>query len=68
MGVGAALVPGVDDVLILNAILGLSPHALPAYFAMLIGIAIALMVIKWCGGQMLVVSCSGDRCRISGEG
>jgi hypothetical protein len=62
MGLGAALVPGGNDVLLLNAIPGLSPHALPAYLAMLAGIAIALMVVKWRGGELEVVNCSGDQC------
>ncbi len=63
MGLGAALVPGGNDVLLLNAIPGLSPHALPAYLAMLAGIATALMVIKWRGGKLPVVDCSGDQCQ-----
>jgi len=62
MGAGAAAVPGGNDVLLLNAIPGLSPHALPAYFAMLVGIWIALMVVKRRGGEWQVVDCSGDRC------
>ena len=45
MGLGAVHVPGGDDVLLLNAIPGLSPHALHAYLAMRAGIAIALLVI-----------------------
>ena len=65
MGLGAALVPGGNDVLLLNAIPGLSPHALPAYLAMLAGIAIALMVVKWRGGEWVVVNCSGDQCQES---
>ena len=65
MGLGAALVPGGNDVLLLNAIPGLSPHALPAYLAMLAGIAIALMVVKWRGGEWEVVNCSGDQCQES---
>ena len=63
MGLGAALVPGGNDVLLLNAIPGLSPHALPAYLAMLAGIAIALMVVKWRGGEWEVINCSGDQCQ-----
>jgi uncharacterized membrane protein YedE/YeeE len=62
MGMGAAAVPGGNDVLLLNAIPGLSPHALPAYLAMLVGIWIALMVFKWRGGAWQVVDCGGDRC------
>lgn len=65
MGLGAALVPGGNDVLLLNAIPGLSPHAMPAYLAMLAGIAIALMVVKWRGGELEVVNCSGDQCQES---
>ena len=67
MGLGAALVPGGNDVLLLNAIPGLSPHALPAYLAMLAGIGIALIVVKWRGGQWQVVNCSGDQCQESNE-
>ena len=44
MGVGAALVPGGNDVLLLNAIPGLASHAIPAYLAMLVGITMALMI------------------------
>ena len=65
MGLGAALVPGGNDVLLLNAIPGLSPHALPAYAAMLAGIAVGLIIVKWCGGEWLVVDCTGDECRES---
>lgn len=45
MGLGAALVPGGNDMLLLNAIPGLSMHALPAYLAMLVGIGLALAVL-----------------------
>ncbi|MCZ6831526.1 MAG: YeeE/YedE thiosulfate transporter family protein [Gammaproteobacteria bacterium] len=46
MGVGASMIPGGNDVLLLNAIPGLSWHALPAYLSMLGGVAIALLVLK----------------------
>jgi hypothetical protein len=46
MGLGATLVPGGNDMLILNGIPGLSAHGLPAYLAMMVGIAIALVIIK----------------------
>ena len=68
MGLGAALVPGGNDVLLLNAIPGLSPHALPAYFAMLVGIAVGLIIVKWRGGRWHVVNCSGDQCQVSIDG
>ena len=64
MGIGAALVPGGNDVLLLNSIPGFSPHALPAYIAMLAGIFFALIVYRSCGGQWLVVDCHGDFCRV----
>ena len=44
MGVGAGLVPGGNDVLILHGIPGFSPHAVPVFVAMLIGIALALLI------------------------
>lgn len=46
MGIGAALVPGGNDVLLLNAIPGLASHAIPAYLAMLVGVAMALFIQK----------------------
>lgn len=67
MGLGAALVPGGNDVLLLNAIPGLSPHALPSYLAMLAGICIVLIVMKWRGGQWPVVDCDGDQCQESNQ-
>jgi hypothetical protein len=42
MGLGAALVPGGNDMLLFNGIPGLSLHALPAYLAMLLGIGVSL--------------------------
>jgi uncharacterized membrane protein YedE/YeeE len=44
MGFGASMVPGGNDVLLLNSIPGLSAHAIPAYLAMLAGIGIALLI------------------------
>jgi len=62
MGLGAAMVPGGNDVLLLNAIPGLSPHALPAYLAMLFGIFVALSVKKRLLGELPTINCSGDQC------
>ena len=45
MGFGAVLVPGGNDMLLLNGIPGLSAHALPAYLAMLVGVTLSLMVM-----------------------
>jgi uncharacterized membrane protein YedE/YeeE len=44
MGIGASLVPGGNDVLLLNAIPGLSSHAIPSYLSMLVGIAVGLLI------------------------
>lgn len=63
MGVGVALTPGGNDVLILHAIPSGSPQALPAYAAVLVGTATALMVIRACGGSVTKVECTGDICR-----
>ncbi len=63
MGFGAALVPGGNDVLILHGIPALSPHALPAYLAMLVGIALTLVVMRRTGASLETIDCSGDICR-----
>ena len=63
MGLGAALVPGGNDVLILSAIPGLSPHALPAFLAMIAGIALAIAIMRLTGQAVEMVVCSGDLCR-----
>ena len=68
MGFGAALVPGSNDVLILHAIPGLSPHALPAYGAMVIGIALPLVLMRVIQGTPMRVDCSSDVCRSGTEG
>ena len=44
MGTGALLIPGGNDTLLLSAIPGGSPHAIPAYLSMLVGIAISLLI------------------------
>ena len=43
MGFGAALVPGGNDVLVMHAFPAASPHALPAYAALLAGVATTLI-------------------------
>lgn len=62
MGLGAAMVPGGNDVLILNSIPGLSPHALPAYLAMIMGIVVVLATMKKVTGHVPAVDCRGDLC------
>jgi len=67
MGLGAALVPGSNDVLILHAIPALSPHALPAYAAMVIGIALPLVLMRVIQGADMRVDCSSDVCHAATE-
>lgn len=65
MGAGAALVPGGNDVLLLHGIPNLSPHALPAFAAMLAGIALTLAIARPFGVRPEHVDCGGDICRTS---
>lgn len=65
MGAGAALVPGGNDVLLLHGIPNLSPHALPAFAAMLAGIALTLAIARLFGARPELVDCGGDICRTS---
>ena len=62
MGFGAALVPGGNDVLILHSLPTLSPHALPAYVAMLFGIALTLSLMRLAGATLPTIDCRGDIC------
>lgn len=52
MGAGAVMVPGGNDALLLQGIPALSPHALPAYLAML-GTVVALVLLLHCLNQRL---------------
>jgi len=60
MGLGVALTPGGNDALILYALPGLSPHALPALAAMLAGIAAGLALARLLFGFRLRVVCRDD--------
>ena len=62
MGVGAAVIPGGNDTLILAAIPTLSPWALGAYLALLGGVASALLAMRRMGGMLSHVECASDRC------
>lgn len=46
MGFGTTLIPGGNAVLVLNAFPALSSHAVPAYFSLIVGAAIALFVSR----------------------
>jgi uncharacterized membrane protein YedE/YeeE len=63
MGFGAVLAPGGNDALIQHHIPGLSPHALPAFGAMLLGIATVLAIGRMVTNGTAPVDCHGDLCR-----
>jgi hypothetical protein len=65
MGVGAALVPGGNGKLILHDLPHASAHAILAYLAMVVGIALILLVQKRLFGRIDVISCAGDECSVS---
>jgi uncharacterized membrane protein YedE/YeeE len=60
MGLGCALLPGGNDALILYGIPGLSPHALPAYGALLLGIFVALLTMRAVFRIEMRVACRND--------
>ena len=62
MGLGAGMAAGGNDVLLLHAIPALSLHALPAYMALIAGIAFVLVVDRLIRGTFMMVDCSGDVC------
>ena len=65
MGLGAAMAPGGNDVLVLYAAPLFSPHALPALAAMVVGIFGGLAFMKALFRVEMRVSCKND-CYISG--
>ena len=62
MGAGATLVPGGNDVLIMQAIPALLPNAVLAYGALLVGCAVALVILRRVTGEVMELDCSGDIC------
>lgn len=60
MGLGTAMLPGGNDALILYGIPSLSPHALPAYLALIAGAAAGLYAMKRLGGFETRVVCRND--------
>ena len=63
MGIGAKLIPGGNDALVLNGIPVLSPHALPVYGALLAGIMVTILFMRLWFGQGMRVDCSMDVCK-----
>ena len=63
MGAGAALVPGGNDGLILFGLPALSPHALPAWAGICLGIACSLILMRAFGRPLMAICCEADICR-----
>jgi uncharacterized membrane protein YedE/YeeE len=60
MGLGVALTHGGNDSLVLYAIPTLSPHALPAYAALVVGVAVGLLTIRLLLGIEMRAECRND--------
>lgn len=60
MGLGTALLPGGNDALILYGIPSLSPHALPSYAALALGIAAGLLMMRYLLGVETRAVCKND--------
>lgn len=63
MGVWAALIPGGNDALILFRRPSLSLHALPSWFGIVLGIWLALTIMRTLGARVPTVTCKDDICR-----
>jgi uncharacterized protein len=60
MGLGTALAPGGNDALALYGIPILSPNALPTFTALAVGVAVGLVMMRWCFGIEARVECRND--------
>jgi uncharacterized protein len=67
MGFGAFLIPGGNDVLLLQEIPSLSPRAPLALVAMIIGIAATIIVIRFVTGEYMRIRCASDACIVESE-
>lgn len=63
MGAGATMIPGGNDTLLLESIPGMSPHAVPAFVALLCGIGVTLLIIRQFTGKIVKVICTNDKCQ-----
>ena len=54
MGAGAVLIPGGNYTLMIKSLPGLSPHAIPAFVALLSGIGITLRFMRLLTGKTLI--------------
>lgn len=64
MGLGAALVPGGNGKLMLLDLPNLAVSAGVAYLALVVGIAFTLIIQMRVLGQVEIISCSGDECKV----
>jgi uncharacterized membrane protein YedE/YeeE len=62
MGTGAAMIPGGNDVLVLQTIPLLLPHAILAYLGVLFGIYLIMAAMKLRRQEIKRLDCSGDIC------
>lgn len=60
MGLGIAMTPGGNTGLLLEGIPMLSPHAIPAYLAMMVGVAAVLLLKMALFKKPMNVDCRGD--------
>ena len=60
MGFGVALTPGGNDGLVLYGIPSLSPHAIPAYLALAVGVAAAIGLMRLLFGIEMRAECRND--------
>jgi len=60
MGLGTALAPDGNDALALYGIPILSPNALPTFTALAAGVAVGLVMMRWCFGIEARVECRDD--------
>lgn len=63
MGLGASLIPGGNDGLVLFGIPALSPHAFPSWLAIAAGVAATLTFMQGLGMRLPKISCDDDICR-----
>jgi hypothetical protein len=63
MGAGSVLIPGGNDGLILFGMPALSPHALPAWLGICLGIGVALVIMRAFGRPLMAIRCNSDICR-----
>ena len=67
MGLGTAMLPGGNDALILYGIPSFSPHALPAYIALILGAGAGLLAMKHLAGINARVVCDNDLYRAENQ-